>query len=425
MDAAGTFPLVHRPTRLHPRTMAAVNTLGHDEMDRLTQHWRSQPDQLRQAVAASRTQYQATPKLPSGFRARDYLLGESRRGTALVGVVLTGAGTAAECQLEVEQAAAFVADNANAFPLGGSRKKPRPGVRVEVFLPPDAYLERPSSIRGIPLRWFRWTPIDEEQVSVEESATTDASPTAAPSSTVVVKLLAHLAWWTDAIATGSAAETPYRKALLVYNVAALLDWHTAESGSLTGQQSPDSRSRNAIGKAVREFTDVVHAVVTRIEGVAGSKADKQLGKLVSASRKLCKRLSKHYPLTGRLERTPDFEKPIRPYELLRTWLAANGAAGAERPPHAGRQALVPPPEDLVLQALVPVLAANALRDEGKLTPEACSVVRQVCAESVETALDVAARSTKGGDRKRWRRIGKPVVDALRRPATTRSSEAGS
>lgn len=74
--------------------------------------------------------------------------------------------------------------------------------------------------------------------------------------------------------------------------------------------------------------------------------------------------------------------------------------------------------------MAPVLAANALRDEGKLTPEACEVVRQACAQSVEIAVEVAVRSTKGDDRKRWRCVGQPAIEALRRPAAPRSSEAG-
>jgi hypothetical protein len=233
-----------------------------------------------------------------------------------------------------------------------------------------------------------------------------------------------LAWWEQALRNGTGSETPYRKALLVYNAATLLEWHFTVPGKDPREHFHDAKARDKAGKTIREFIEAARESVAKTEGVTSAKADRQLAKLAKAIAKAVKNLAKLYQCSADSSRYSEFEKPLKPAALISAWLAANAggapeAAGSDRGPGlAGTGA-----GDLVLQSLAPALAAERLFDEGKLTAEGYTAVRQTCAEFVEAAVAVAAEGFKGKKAKQqWQQLSRPIVEAFRRPVAPRSGE---
>ncbi len=81
--------------------------------------------------------------------------------------------------------------------------------------------------------------------------------------------------------------------------------------------------------------------------------------------------------------------------------------------------------ELVIQTLLPAIAAEKLFDEGKLSGEAYTAVRQASADFLEDAVAIAADQSKGAAKKRWRQLGRPVVEAFRSPVAPRSGKGES
>lgn len=234
---------------------------------------------------------------------------------------------------------------------------------------------------------------------------------------IIAKLLKHLAWWEQALRDGTGSETPYRKALLVYNAATLLEWHFTAPGKDPREHFPDAKAREKAGKVVREFIEAAQECITKTEGVTGAKAEKQLGKLAGAVARAVKKLAKLYQCAAVPCRCGEFERPIKPAALISAWLAAN-AGGAPEAAGGGLGAGLAGTgaSELVLQSLAPALAAERLFDEGKLTAEGYTAVRQTSAEFLEAAVALAAEEAKGKKaKKHWLQLGKPVVEAFRRP----------
>jgi hypothetical protein len=412
--------------------MAASNSLEHGDMERLTLLWRSRPELLRQAIRAARTQYQVTPKPARSLDPGEYLLGESRGGTPLVGVVLAEVLTTAAGTTAIEQAARFIQANLAALTGKKHRKKGPAAARLEVFLPPDAFTDRPTSIGGIPVEWFRWIPEDEHLIRLEELASSGAAHVGTsgdgPTEGVVPRLLQHLAWWEQALRDRTSIETPYRQALLAFNIAVLLDWHLTlpDQGSL--DQLPDAKASKTARNAVSSFFDAARGCVEKLDGSTSGKPEKQLRKLAAASERLLKKFAKLRGSEVTPERHTEFEQPIRPAELISAWLENNKAPSGDRSSPAGAHPgdLYEPssPASRVLSTLVPVLAAQKLFEEGGLTPAAYTAVRETSAEFLEPVIDNAASSSRGEDKKIWRRVGRPVVKALRTPVTPSSPRAG-
>lgn len=400
---------------------------SHDFMDsRLIESWRNRPEDLRRAVQASREAYQCTPKAARKLPRTNYLVGESKGGAVLFGAVITSECSTPEFDAALTQAVDFI--RANQGGLQAARKagkKTRQLVRLEVFLPPDFSPETPSRVEGVPIEWFRWVPVNEQEVRVEKLAARN-SPAAAGAS-VVARLLGHLAWWEQALRDGTGTETPYRKALLVYNAATLLEWHFTAPGKEPREHFQDAKTREKAGKVIRGFIEVARECVTKTEGVTGAKAEKQLAKLAGVTERAVKKLAKLYQCSAVPGRCVEFEKPLKPAALISAWLAANAggapeaAGGAPGVVLAGTGA-----GDLVLQSLIPALAAEQLFDEGKLTAEGFTAVRQSCAEFLESAVTLAAEEAKGKKaKKHWRQVGRPVAEAFRRPVAPRSGEGES
>jgi hypothetical protein len=399
----------------------------HDFMDsRLIESWRDRPEDLRRAVQASREAYQRAPKAARRLPKANFLVGESKGGTVLFGAVIASDCSTAEFDAVLKQAVDFI--RANQGGLQAARKagkKTRQLVRLEVFLPPDFFPDAPPRVEGVPVEWFRWVPVHEQEVRVEKLAgRNDAAPTA---ESVIARLLGHLAWWEQALCDGTGSETPYRKALLVYNAATLLEWHFTAPGKDPQEHFRDAKAREKAGKVIRELIEVARECVAKTEGVTGAKAERQLGKLAKAVSQAVKKLAKLYQCAAMPGRCSEFEKPLKPAALISDWLAAN-AGGAPEAVGGGRGAgLVGTGAGvLVLQSLIPALSAEQLFDEGKLTAEGYTAVRQTCAEFLEDAVAIAAEEAKGKKaKKHWRQLGRPVVEAFRRPVAPRSSEGKS
>jgi hypothetical protein len=383
----------------------------------LAGRWRADPKALREAVRSARDAYQRTPKGAPRLPGDACLVGESKGGTVLYGLVVADAARAGEFYAELQETAAHIKSHAH-----------RREARIQVFVPPDWPHEVPTSVAGVRVDWFRWVPVSEEELRVEKLAA-GSGATAGPAlsgDSVIERLLGHLAWWEQALRDGTGSESPYRKALLVYNAATLLEWHFTAPGTDPREHFQDSKDREKAGKVIREFVEAARECVAKTEGVTGAKAEKQLGKLAEFTAKAVRKLAKLYQSAAIPGRCAEFEKPLKPAALISAWVAAN-AGGA--PEAAGRdlgRALAGTGSlagELVLQSLAPALAAEKLFDDGKLTAEGYTAVRQTCAEFLEDAVTLAAEEAKGKKaKKHWQQLGKPVAEAFRRPVAPRSGK---
>lgn len=387
---------------------------------RLTEYWRKRPEDLRRAIKASREAYRRTPKPAPRLPDAACLVGESKVGTVLYGLVVADPARAGEFYAELQETATQIKVHAH-----------RREARLQVFVPPDWPHEIPTSIAGVRVDWFRWVPDSEVELRFEKLAGRSGATAgpALPGESVIGRLLGHLAWWEQSLRDGTGSEAPYRKALLVYNAATLLEWHFTSPGKDPREHFQDAKARDKAGKVIREFIEVARECVTKTEGVTGAKAEKQLGKLAGGTAKAVRKLAKLYLSAATPGRCAEFEEPLKPAALISAWVAAN-AGGAREAAGKDRQAALAGTGslagDLVLQSLVPALAAEKLFDEGKLTAEGYTAVRQTCAEFLEAAVAVASTEAKGKRaKKRWRQLGMPVAEAFRRPVAPRSGKGES
>jgi hypothetical protein len=396
------------------------------DMDsRLIELWRSRPEDLRHAIRRSREAYHRAPKAAGRLPAAEYLVGESKGGPVLFGAVIADQCSTAEFEAAFKQATRFVEENRGGLTAARKAgKKKRQLVRLEVFLPPDFVPETPATIEGVPVEWFKWVPVNENEVRVEKLAVAQGKPSTGAGGGVIAKLLGHLAWWEQALRNGTGSETPYRKTLLVYNAATLLEWHFTAPGKDPREHFQNAKTREKAGKVIGEFVEAVRACVEKTEGVTGAKAEKQLAKLAKAIAKAVKNLAKLYQCSADSSRYSEFEKPLKPAALISAWLAAN-AGGAPGARGGVRGVALYGAGDLVLQSLVPALAAEQLFDEGKLTAEGYTAVRQTCAEFLEDAVAIAAKEFKGRTKKQWQEVGRPTVEALRKPVAPFSGKGES
>jgi hypothetical protein len=395
------------------------DTNGSDPSQYRADRWRADPKALREAVRNSREAYQRSPKAAPRLTDAGCLIGESKGGTALYGVVVADAVRAGEVYTELQE----IADTLKEVFRG--RK-----ARIQVFIPPDWSSAGPTSVAGVRVDWFRWVPLSEHEVRVEKLAAAPGASSSQGSAiagdSVVGKLLGHLAWWEHAFRDGTGSETPYRKALLVFNAATLLEWHYTAPGKDPREHFPDAKARDKAGKVIRELIEAAREAVAKTEGVTGATADKPLRKLAEATARAVRKLAKLYESAATPSRCAEFEKPLKPAALISAWLTAN-AGGETVAPTGGDQglALGGSGSELVLQTLLPALAAEKLFDEGKLSAEAFTAVRQTCADFLGDAVAIAADRSEGKTKKHWRQVGRPVAEAFRSPVAPRSGKGES
>lgn len=396
------------------------NTNDGRSSQKSAERWRADPKALREAVRSIRGAYQRTPKVTPRLPDAACLVGESKGGNLLYGVVVADSAQAEGVYAELQATAAHIKQHTR-----------RREARIQVFVPPDWPHDSPTSIAGIRVEWFRWAPVSEDELRVEKlTASSEANARPALSSdSVIEQLLGHLAWWDQSLRDGTGPETPYRKALLIYNAATLLEWHFTAPGKDPREHFLDPKTHDKAGKTIREFIETARECVAKTEGVTGAKAEKPLAKLAGAIARAVKKLAKLYQSAATPCRCDEFEKPLKPAALISDWLAAN-AGGAPKAAGRDRQAALAGPGslagDLVLQSLAPVLAAEKLFDEGKLTAEGYTAVRHTCAEFLDDAVTLAAEEAQGKKaKKHWQQLGRPVAEAFRRPVAPRSGEGES
>lgn len=239
-----------------------------------------------------------------------------------------------------------------------------------------------------------------------------------PSTSKIKPILGHLAWWESALRDTARPETPYRKALLVFNAATLLEWHVSIPDKASVDEIPNANDRNKSAKTVRGFVSAAHKCVVKTESDSGKKAEKRVGTLADDTATFLKQLSKIFGREVTPARKLQFERPISIATLLTAWLEANTAAQATPSPKTK------PARDYELScqyginALAPAIAAQQRFEAGTMTAAAYTAVRQTCAKHLDEVIDHAT----GSAAQRLRQKGKPVIKAFRLPVTPRAGK---
>lgn len=398
----------------------SVGSFTEDDVKYLVEHWRAKPNELQAAIWQQREGYFGTPKFAPTIISPNVVVLAGNDDDILFGVVITSQN----CHSEIIHA--FMAVRGFIHYLN-SVKTPEPEqlrLKLQMFLPPDAICSQvQTGIEGVPVEWFQWIPVDEDNIRIDKHAGIPLTPDEGNAKTTIRRLLGHLKWWEQAIRSDAGTEPPYRTALLVYNAVTLLDWHFTTPDKDSSQQLGNEMARKKSAQVIQDLADVAQACVEKTEHATDKKAKKELAKLADAIGPNVEELTEQCAVDAVLVdlalRVAEFEKPLKPAALVSEWVAKNGQ-GVTRdtrqvPRRSGAGAYV-------LRSLIPVFAAEKLFDDGKLSAEAFNAVRQTCADWVEPAIDIAVADSKGKAKKRWRKIGSNLVEALGAPVTPISRE---
>jgi hypothetical protein len=251
-----------------------------------------------------------------------------------------------------------------------------------------------------------------------------------PSKSKIKPILEHLAWLENALRDSDTPETPYRKALLALNAATLLDWHFTLPSQNPRKKPAKPGAYKKLEKLIAGFTNATKKSVSKTKGLTSTNAEKPLDTLAGETAGFLKKAAKLWEIEVTARREPEFEKPLRPAELISQWLDGNKPRKSSSNAAAGRRSTWVPesPEALehmeCIYAQLPAWAAQKLFDEGKLPAAGYAAARKVSVTFLEEALDVVIDGAKGAERKRWRALGRPVVESLRKPVAARSGKAG-
>lgn len=251
-----------------------------------------------------------------------------------------------------------------------------------------------------------------------------------PSTSKIKPILEHIAWLENALRDSDTPESPYRKALLALNAATLLDWHFTLPSQNPRKKPAKPIDRKKVEKLIASFTNATVRSVSKTKGLTSTNAEKPMDTLADETTGFLKKATKLWEVEVKPKREPEFEKPLRPAELISQWLAVNKPHKPASSAKAGRRSTRVPEssEDLgrmeCIYAQLPAWAAQKLFDEGKLPAEGYAAARRVSAAFLEEALDVVIDGAKGAGRKRWRALGRPVIESLRKPVAARSGKVG-
>lgn len=428
--------------------MAKTATHEHGDMERLLKRWRSRPWDLPPAVStALHLGTDLKPHFPSRGSTRllpvfeqKIVYSEGPAGVLLVTLILWEEPS---YQGVIEVVAKHVREESKSLLRALNKARPKASAgkltacRLQVVLPPDEYLETPPEIEGVPVSWFRWVPDDEHMLHVEAiraAATTPAHNSATTSPPTVERILGHLAWWKNAIESGTSTERAVRQLLLVNNAAALLEWHVRVLGMCSGKapglpaRAPalTTTTRTAAGTLARGFADTTQEALARARKPNGTldetKAKKSLRALPGALQKLLERMEGLLGATNvQPERVMEFEEPLKPAKLIEEAAAMTRLPGVQ--PSSEKTALTGPGA-FVLHSILPAIAAERLAERGELSREALAAVRKECAGWLEDAIEIAATESKGAERKRWRALGEPLVKNWRGSGSPGEQGAG-
>jgi hypothetical protein len=425
-------------------------------MERLVTLWRNKPWELRPAViTALQIPADLSNVLPSRGATRllpaiaqKVVYSRGPADTLLVTLVLTDEPSYMGIVSHVAIHTASELDKLlRAFnktlktPSGKPSATPRPTrlrqARLQVVLPPDVFIERPPIVEGVPVTWFRWVPLDEATVHVEESAAHEQPSSSPPTSShrssgssssgAIPRILGHMAWWKESLEAGTNTERAVRQLLLVQNAAVLLEWHLKVPGSETLALFPDPAGIKKAAQLTGEFLGMLQKALARAQKAEATqgetKAKKTLHALPGALQRLLEGVGGLCRASVRPERVAEYEKPLRPGQLIKDWVAANGSstpAGSTPKSSAG---FATGPGAFVLHSMLPAIATQELADAGKFTAEALAAVRETCAEYLQDAIEIAAAESKGAERKRWRALGEPVIETWQRGDSPGAHEA--
>lgn len=425
--------------------MANTGTHEQGDMERLVKRWRQKDWELRFAVSSALLLGpDLKPNLPTRGITRLLPVFEQRiwysegaPGVLLVTLILWDEPSYSGV---IEVVAKHVQEASAGLLRAFNKARPRASAgklttcKLQVVLPPDAFLETPAEIEGVPVSWFRWVPDDEHMLHVEEihASATEAVHISTTSPTNIERILGHLAWWKSAIESGASTERAVRQVLLVNNAGTLLEWHLTVPGNTAPACLTAPSARTAAGKLVGELLGITQEALARARKPDGTldetKVKKSLRALPGPLQKLLEGMAGMLGISVRPERVMEFEEPLKPARLISDWLALNGTQGvpktaAESSPKLGREVFTGPGA-FVLESLLPAIAAERLADNGELSREALAAVREECAGWLEDAIEIAARESKGAERKKWRALGEPVIEAWRRGGSPGKQEAG-
>lgn len=388
------------------------DTKDGDESQHLAERWRADPQSLRQAIRDAREAYQRSPKAAPRLPDTACLVGESKGGTVLYGLVVADAARASEFFAELQETAVHIKSHAH-----------RREARIQVFVPPDWPHEVPTSVAGVRVHWFRWVPVSEDEILVEKlAADSGANAGAALSSdSVIGRLLGHLKWLAEMANAAPNQKPPIGWAFRVYSGAVQLAFHTSFM--------PDAQAIIATNRG-RKFTAALDSLVT-----AGMKTTKPLrtpGGLAAARDttirnaerddliEAAKRVFKHALKSGLVgdisaERQRDFEAAPDVAALLRA-LPGDGKGSEERH-QAATAALQGDPE---LADLCRAIAGVAAVRSPKVTGEVRPAIHAAAQEMATGFLGVAVENLP----KRHKVIGKAAGTLVKALTALSSEDAG-
>jgi hypothetical protein len=251
-----------------------------------------------------------------------------------------------------------------------------------------------------------------------------------PSTSKIKPILEHIAWLENALRDSDTPETPYRKALLALNAVTLLDWHFTLPSQNPRKKPAKPSAHKKLEKLIASFTNATRRSMSKTKGLTSTNAEKPLDTLADETAGFLKKATKLWEVEVKPRRKPEFEKPLKPAELISEWLERNKPRKSVSNAAAGRRSTWVPesPEALermeCIYAQLPAWAAQKLFDEGKLPADGYAAARKVSATFLEEALKVVIEGAKGAGRKRWRALGRPVIESLRKPVAARSGKAG-
>ncbi len=343
--------------------------------------WRADPKALREAVRNSREAYQRSPKAAPRLTDAGCLIGESKGGTVLYGVVVADAVRAGEVYTELQE----IADTLKEVFRG--RK-----ARIQVFIPPDWSSAGPTSVAGVRVDWFRWVPLSEHEVRVEKLAARSVAASLGTDDGVIARLLGQLKWLTELAKSAPDEKPPIGWAFRTYNAAVQLQFHIVFP--LEGQTVTRSDSSSKLESAIATFVEIGAKVTKPLRTAKGLAAasDTTIRKgdrnaLVKAVEKVLKQARRAEVVQDvTAARQQEFEHAPDVSKLLRS-LTEHGW-GSTASAQAAEAALEGEPELAELcRAVAGVVATRSPTLTGRVRPAAQAAAQEMATGFLGVAVE--------------------------------------
>jgi hypothetical protein len=333
------------------------------------------------------------------------LVGESKSGTVLYGLVVADAALAGDLFAELQALAARLKERLR------SRE-----ARIQVFVPPDWPSSGPTSIAGFRVDWFRWVPLSEHEVRVEKCAAASGASSSQGSDSagesVIGKLLGHLKWLTGIAKKATHEKPPIGWAFRVYSGAVQLAFHASLTpGALAVTATTTGKKfTTALDSLVGAGAKTTKPLRTP-EGLAAARdttiRNAERDDLIEAAERVFKHAIKS-GLVGEItaERQRDFEAAPDVAALLLT-LPENGMESLARQGNATASLQGDPELADLCRAVAGVVAARSPMVTGDVRPAV-----QAAAQEMATAFLVAAAKNLPNRHKVVGKAAKRLVNAL-------------